>query len=213
MRAAARTYFLRAGSTRPVAHCVPAGQSAVSKPRNRRESTRTSNRAGAARPHDVAGDAYRRHMTSHLTRCGYCGQYVDRVTHQDAHDPKDCRKPAGCGRTNLPVGYFPLKPSSGDGRRHICVHCVAENSQTKSEQRTQQRAHGRRDELVLQRATAQAPVRVEAVQPLRDPQPRMGSLRPRGAAGQRRRSEASHGRCGVGRAPRVRSRFVKDLGR
>lgn len=79
-----------------------------------------------------------------MTRCGYCEQYVDRATHKDAHDPKDCREPAGCGRTNLPVGYFPLKPSSGDGRRHICERCVAQGSQAKSAQRVQDH----HDELV-----------------------------------------------------------------
>lgn len=49
---------------------------------------------------------------------------------------------------SLPVGCFPLQPSSGDGRRHICDTCVAKNNQARGAQRVQQRKQDHHDERV-----------------------------------------------------------------
>ncbi|MFP5367008.1 MAG: hypothetical protein ACLGIS_09175 [Actinomycetes bacterium] len=66
-----------------------------------------------------------------LKHCGACGEMVDPNAGPHTHEMKTCKK---CEEL-LPADAFGLHQSSTDGRRHVCLQCVADQSATARVQR------------------------------------------------------------------------------
>ncbi|MFJ3472532.1 hypothetical protein ACIPJ1_06315 [Microbacterium maritypicum] len=73
------------------------------------------------------------------TRCGYCGENVDKRQGTHVHDPKIC---SACKR-ELPTAEFPRWPSSADGRRHQCRTCVRGELDAQKVKRAENRERSR----------------------------------------------------------------------
>jgi hypothetical protein len=61
----------------------------------------------------------------HLKHCGACGEMVDPNAGPHTHEMKTCK--GKCGKLK-PADAFGLHQSSTDGRRHVCLECVADSS-------------------------------------------------------------------------------------
>jgi hypothetical protein len=77
-----------------------------------------------------------------LKHCGACGEMVDPSAGPHTHEMKRCKK---CEEL-LPADAFGLHQSSTDGRRHVCLQCVAGQSATARVQRAVEKDKQFRDD-------------------------------------------------------------------
>ena len=78
-----------------------------------------------------------------LKHCGACGEMVDPSVGPHTHEMKTCK--GACGEL-LPADAFGLHQSSTDGRRHVCLRCVADTSAAVRVQRAVEKDQRFRDE-------------------------------------------------------------------